>query len=119
MHKISILLILLLLVVVVSVAWQVGAAELANVNLRDDMQDVGSQLGTHIGANPPPSDDDMTQAVIRKAREHGIELQSDQVTLRHIGEGTRSTFYLAADYKSTVNLLVFSFSLHFTPSSQK
>lgn len=119
MHKISILPILILLAIVGTVAWQVGAAELANVNLRDDMQDMGSQLGTHIGVNQPPSDEDMTQAVICKAREHGIELQSDQITVRRIGEEPRSTFYLAADYKSTVNLLVFSFSMHFSPSSQK
>jgi hypothetical protein len=119
MHKISIVSIVLFLLIAGSVAWQVGAAELANTNLRDDMQDMGSQFGTHIGLTEPPSDDDMTQAVIRKAREHGIELQPDQITVRRIGEAPKSTFYLAADYKTTVNLLAFSFSLHFTPSSQK
>lgn len=61
----------------------------------------------------------MTQAVIRKAREHGIELRPDQITVRRVGEEPRSTFYLAADYDSRVNLLLFSLSLHFTPSSQK
>lgn len=119
MNRISIVSISLLLVIAGAIAWQVGVAELANTNLRDDMQDMGSQLGTHIGFNPPPSDEEMTQAVIRKAREHGIELQREQIVIRRIGEGEKSTFYLAADYNSTVNLLLFSFRLHFTPASQK
>jgi hypothetical protein len=119
MKKISIVSTVLLLVIAGSLAWQVGTAELANTNLRDDLQDMGSQLGTHIGLTAPPSDDDMTQAVIRKANEHGIELQPDEITVRRIGEEPRSTFYLAADYRRTVNLLLVSFSLHFTPSSQK
>lgn len=80
---------------------------------------MGSQLGTHIGFNAPPSDEEMTQAVIRKARERGIELQREQIVVRRIGEGENSTFYLAVDYNRTVNLLWFSFSLHFTPTSQK
>jgi hypothetical protein len=119
MKKISVVSLVLVVATAICIAWQVGAAELANTNLRDDMQDMGSQLGTHIGFNPPPSDDDMTQAVIRQAREHGIDLKPDEVTVRRVGEEPRSTFYLAADYSRTVNLLVFSFTLHFTPSSQK
>lgn len=119
MNKISIVSILLVFVIAGSVAWQIGTAEVANTNLRDDMKDMGSQIGTHIGFNPTPSDNDITQSVIRKAREHDIELQPDQITVRRIGEEPRSTFYLAADYTRTVNLLLFSFSLHFTPSSQK
>ena len=119
MKKILAVLILIILVFAGSVAWQFGAAELANTNLRDDMQDMGSQLGTHIGFNPPPSDEDMAQAVIRKAKEHGIELEPDQITVRRIGEAPRSTFYLAADYHRTVNLPACSFTLHFTPTSEK
>jgi hypothetical protein len=119
MRNIFIASILLVLIIAGCTAWQVGAAELANTNLRDDMQDMGSQVGTHIGFNRPPTDDEMTQAVIRKAGERGIELRPNQITVRRVGEEPRSTFYLAADYNRTVNLLVFSFSMHFTPSSEK
>jgi len=119
MHKFSIVSILLLLVIGGSIAWQAGASELANINLRDDMQDMGSQLGTRLGLIAPPSDSEVAQAVIRKAREHGIELEPDQVIVRRVGSGPESSFYIAADYKTSVNLLLFSFRLHFTPSSKK
>lgn len=57
--------------------------------------------------------------MIRKAKEHGVDLEPGQVTVRRTTSGESSTLYLAADYTAHVNLAIFSFSLHFTPSSDK
>jgi hypothetical protein len=99
--------------------WQIAAWEIANTNLQDDLRDMGAQAGTHIGVVAPNSDEEMNRAVIRKAKEHGVELSPAQITVRRMGSGERTTFYLAADYTVPVSLGLFSFHLHFTPSSDK
>jgi hypothetical protein len=102
-----------------SAGWQVATWEIANTNLQDDLRDMGAQAGTHIGVVAANSDEEMNRAVIRKAKEHGVELSPAQITVRRIGSGERTTFYLSADYTVPVNLGLFSFRLHFTPSSDK
>jgi hypothetical protein len=100
-------------------SWQIGVSVIANVNLQEDMRDMGSLAGTHMGLVAPTSDEELARAVIRKAKERGIELNPAQVTMRRLGSGERQTLYLAADYSVPVNLGLFSFRLHFTPSSEK
>jgi hypothetical protein len=119
MREIRIVFGLAILVLAGTAAWQIGAWEIANTNLQDDLRDMGSQAGTHIGMVVPKTDEEMNRAVVHKAKEHGVELSPDQVTARRIGSGERTTFYLAADYTVPVNLGLFSFRLHFTPSSDK
>ena len=119
MKKIKLIFGLAVFVLTVSAAWQVATWEIANTNLQDDLRDMGAQAGTHIGVVAPNSDEEMNRAVIRKAKEHGVELSPAQITVRRIGSGERTTFYLAADYTVPVNLGLFSFRLHFTPSSYK
>jgi hypothetical protein len=103
------------------VGWQIGSWELADMNLQEEMHDLASQAGIHVGFVPPPSsDEDVSRAIIRRAKEHGIELNPTQVTVRRTNPGEKtSTLYLAADYTVPVNLAFFSFNLHFTPSSDK
>jgi|SRR5579864_43338 len=62
--------------------WRIGACELANMNFQDDLHDLASQVGTHIGFGAPSSDEETALSVIRKARERGIDLQPTQVTVR-------------------------------------
>ena len=100
-----------------SVGWQIGACELANVELRDDMHDMASQLGARIGYGNALSDEDFRNEVIRKARKYDIQLAPQQVTVVRNGEGIQATMYLAADYTVPINLPGFSFQLHFTPES--
>jgi hypothetical protein len=108
------------LVLMVLVGWQVGSWELSNMNLQEEMQDLASQAGTHVGFVPPSSDEEVSRAIIRRAKEHGIELNPTQVTVRRTNPGEKtSTLYLAADYTVPVNLAFFSFKLHFAPSSDK
>ena len=119
MRKITIILGLAVLVLTVIAAWQIGACELANMNFQEDLHDLASQVGTHIGFAAPTSDEEMNLIVVRKAKEHGIDLQATQVTVRRTNSGETSTLYLAADYTVPVNLAFFSVNLHFTPTSDK
>ena len=109
-----------ILVTAGTAAWRVSACEIANMNFQEDLRDMGSQAGMHVGVAAASSDDDMNSAVIRKAKEYGIELAPSQVRVeRHIGYQNAITFHLAADYTVPVKLGLFSFSLHFNPSSDK
>lgn len=107
------------LVLAVMAGWQVASWELANTQFQEELRDMGSMAGAHIGVVAPLSDEETVRAVIRKAGEHGIELDPDQVTMQHIGSGETATMYLAADYRVPVKLLFFSFKLHLIASSRK
>jgi hypothetical protein len=50
---------------ILSVGWQIGVAELHNLELQDDLKDLSVQMGFRTGAVAPPSDDDLRAAVIR------------------------------------------------------
>ena len=117
MRKIKIILALTVIVLIVMAAWQIGAWEIANINLQEDMRDMASQAGTRFGVVVPPSDEELMRAVIGKAKERGIDLAPNQVTVKRTNPGEHSTLYLAADYKVPVKLPFVSFSLHFKPSA--
>jgi hypothetical protein len=117
MRKAKVIVGLAVLALAASVGWQVAACKLANTELQDDLKDMASQAGTKIGLVALKSDDDLRSAVIAKAAEHGIQLKPEQVIVRR--DPKESSVYLAAEYDSRVNLLGFSFRLHFTPSSAK
>jgi hypothetical protein len=120
MRNLKIILGIAVLILALRMGWQIGSAEVANMNFQEDLRDLGSQAGAHVGVVVPPgSDEDAARAVIRKAKEHGIELEPGQVTVRRIGSGETSTLYLAADYTVPINLVLFSFNLHFIPSSER
>ena len=103
--------------VLCSAGWQIGKCELANVELREDMHDMASQLGPRIGYGNGLSDEEFRNQVVRKAREYDIQLAPEQVTVVRNGEGFQATMYLAADYTVPLNLPGFSFQLHFKPES--
>ena len=119
MRNLKIILGAAVLVLAVSTGWQVGSSVVANMNFQEDLRDMGSQAGAHFGYAAPNTDADATPTVIRKAKEHGIELEPAQVTVRRIGSGETSTLYLAADYTVSIKFALFSFNLHFTPSSER
>jgi len=119
MRKIAIMLGMAVLGLAVVAGWQVGSCELASIELQDDMQDLASQAGTHIGLAKLSSDDDLRSAVVGKAREHGINLQPAQIRVQRAGSGDAATVYLRADYTVPVNLPGWTFALHFTSSSRR
>jgi hypothetical protein len=118
-RKVTISLGIAVFVVIVIVGWQIGSCELANMELQDDMQDLASQAGAHIGFVEPRSDEDLRRAVMRKAKEHDIDLDPEQVSVQRSGSAGTSTVYLAADYTAPVKLPGGFFTLHFKPSAGK
>jgi hypothetical protein len=97
--------------------WRVGTCEVANLEFQQDLQDLASAKSFRYGNTVVKSEDEMREAVVRKASEHDIQLAPEQVTVRPPAPGANS-MYLAADYSVPVNLAQFSFTLHFTPSSE-
>jgi hypothetical protein len=118
-RKAKILLGSAVLALAVAVGWQIASCEIANLELQADMRDIAAQVASRIGLEAPNSEEDLRNAVIHKAEEHNIQLEPAQVAVQRTGSGKTLTIYLAADYKSRVNLLIYSFALHFTPSSTK
>ena len=110
---------LLVLALAVSAVWQTAACELANVELRDDLHDLSSQISAKIGLVEFNTDKDFRDAVIRKAERYDIYLQPEQITVRRSGTLKEPVIYLAADYQARVRVLGYSFTLHFTPSSEQ
>ena len=105
---------------VVTVGWQVASCELADRQLQEDLHDIAGQGGVRIGFVAPNTDDDFRNAVISKAKGYGISLQPNQITVqRNPDEAASAPIYLAADYSACINLFAYSFTLHFTPSSNK
>jgi len=119
MGKAKLILGLVILALAVVAGWRVASCELANMELRQDMRDLATQLGSRIGLTPASADEDFRSAVIRKAEEHEIELAPEQVTVQRTGTDEAPIIYLAADYKVRVKLLGLAVSFHFTPSSAK
>ena len=117
MNRFKVLSVLAIVALAAIVGWQVAACELANIELRDDMKDLASQLGGRIGFTPPSSDEDFRQAVIAHALKYGIELTPQQVTVVRSGTGVAADIYLAADYTAAIHLPGLNFALHFTPSA--
>ena len=108
---------LALVVVAVIAAWRIIQPEIMNAIFRDDLHDVAAQLAPRIGFSQPSSDDDLRAIVVRKAEEHNIHLDPGQVTLQSSGPSESRVVYIKVDYTVPVNLFVYSFRLHFTPTS--
>jgi len=119
MGKAILILGLAVLALAVVAGWPIASCELANFELHEDMRDLAAQIGGRIGLTPWSTDEELRSAVIRKANEHEIQLEPEQVTVQRTGGAEAQIIYLSADYKVPVNLLGFSFTFHFTPSSAK
>ena len=98
---------------VVYCGFQIIPPELTNYSFQDDLRNI-AMVG---GANPHQTDQELVDAVMKKAREHDITLAPEQVTIQRIGSPGAPAVYVAADYNVPVSLPGYSFTLHFTPSS--
>ena len=108
---------LFILVLAAFVGWKVAEVYLANSELQSDMKDFAVQSGARTGLHPFDTEDDLRNAVLESAKEYGIQLSPEQVTVRYSLAQKILDISLAADYNARVNLYVFSFKIHFTPSS--
>src|SRR5437763_15054723 len=93
-------------------AWQIIPPEMANYSFQDDLRQV-AMVG---GANPHQTDQDLMDAVMKKAQEHQITLAPEQVTVQRIGTPGAPAGYVEADYNVLVVLPGCSFRSHLTPS---
>jgi len=103
----------LAIIAVIYAGFQIIPPELNNYSFQDDLRNI-AMVG---GANPHQTDQDLLDAVIRKAQERGIALTPEHVTVQRIGTPGQPAVYVAADYSVPVSLPGYSFNLHFTPSS--
>jgi hypothetical protein len=94
-------------------AWQIVPPELSNYSFQDDLRNIALMSGS----NPRQTDQDILDAVMKKAQDHQITLTAEQVTVQRIGTPGAPAVYVAADYSVPVSLPGYSFTLHFTPSS--
>jgi len=118
MKKNAIVLGLLVLVSLAGIiGWQVGACFLANSELQSDMRDLAVQNSFRVGLAPAPTEESLRASVIARAKDHGIELDPQHVTVQCSFDPDALSISLAAEYDAQVNLLVSSFTIHFTPSS--
>jgi hypothetical protein len=93
--------------------FQIAPVEMANYSFTDDLR----QIAMVGGANPHQTDQDVVDAVVKKAAEHDIQLTPDQIKVQRIGTPGAPAVYVAVDYSVPVSLPGYAFSLHFTPSS--
>jgi hypothetical protein len=113
MRKLKILVGLAVAAVLVSTGWQVFSAYYGNLELAEDLQDISADIGTRVGLSAPNSEDELRGFVIKKANERGIQLERGEVTVSVTGEGKSAVISLAADYRIRINMLVYSFPMHF------
>jgi hypothetical protein len=104
-------------VAAIMAAWEMFEPQFTNILFQDELRDSAAQLGWRTGVSPPNSDEDLRNIVIRKAASHDIKLVPEQITVRHTGSGEHTTWYIAVDYTVPVNLVAYSYSLHFNATS--
>jgi hypothetical protein len=119
MGKVKLILGLAVLALAIIAGWRITSCVLANLELHGDLVDLAAQAGARIGLVSFSTDDELRDAVIRKAKSHEIQLEPEQVTVQRTGTAIAPIIYLMADYKVRVTLLGCSFTLHFNPSSAK
>jgi hypothetical protein len=119
MGKVKLILGLAVLALAITAGWQIASCVLADLELHVDLRDLAAQAGARIGLVSFSTDDELRDAVIRKAKSHEIQLEPEQVTVQRTGTAIAPIIYLVADYKVRVTLLGCSFNLHFHPSSAK
>jgi hypothetical protein len=98
---------------VIYCAAQVVPVEMSNYSFQDDLRNIAMVAG----GNYKLTDQDVLQQVMQKAKEREIALTPEQVTVQRIGTAGAPAVYVGADYNVSVSLAVYSFNLHFTPSS--
>lgn len=103
----------LAIIALIYCGFQIIPPELTNYSFTDDLKNV-AMVG---GANPHQTDQELIDAVMKKAQEHEISLSPDHVTVQRIGTPGAPAVYIAADYTVPVTLPGYSFMMHFTPSS--
>lgn len=102
------------LIIVGLVAWRVAACYIANAQLKSDMKYLCRQLSVTTGLADPLTEDQLRDAVVKNAKDDGIELNRDQVTVEKTVTLRESTVHLAVDYDGKIDLFVITMNPHFS-----
>lgn len=112
----------LIFIIVVAAGWQIASAEISSIEFRDDLRYIAAQNAANIGVATPKTDDQVREDVVASAAEYGIHLQPDQIQLQRITIAhylsNTTRFNLAVSYTRRVNLLLYSFDLHFNQEAR-
>ena len=117
MKRAAVILGLGVLLLVGFAAWQITACYVANSELQSDMKDLAVQSPSRIGLAEVSTEEELRKAVISRAKEHGIQLAPEKVTVQRTFTPETLQISLAAEYEARVNLPGFPFAIHFAPSS--
>ena len=104
---------ILVIVGCIYAGFQIIPPELANYSFQDDLRNI-AMVGA---ANPHQTDQELLDSILKKAREHDIQLPPEAITIQRIGTPGAPAVYVAADYSVPVNFPGYTMTLHFTPSS--
>lgn len=112
----------LIFIIVIAAGWQIASAEISSIEFRDDLRYIAAQNAANIGVATPKTDDQVREDVVASAAEYGIQLQPDQIQLQRITIAhylsNTTRFNLAVSYTRRVNLLLYSFDLHFNQEAR-
>ncbi|MGC2477305.1 MAG: hypothetical protein WA485_23405 [Candidatus Sulfotelmatobacter sp.] len=117
MGKIRLICGVLLFALVMSTGWQLAACEFANYEFRDDLKDIAAMAGSRIGLLAQSSDDDLRDAIIRRAAGHDIHLGPDQIRVERSGTLENPKVFLVAKYRARVVFPGLSVIFHFSATS--
>lgn len=113
---------LTLLAACIAIGWQVGMAELKNVEFHSDLRDIAAEGGVNIGLNSPKTEDEIRAEIINTAAGYDLQVRPDQVKLERIMYGPHNIYVrynLAVKYTVRLNLLFSSFNLYFAQTIAK
>jgi hypothetical protein len=113
MRKVALILGLAVLFSAAVVVWQISLVYVANFQLRSDLNAMAVEQKSRLGGQGFDSEADLRTAVITHARERGIQLKPEQIIVERITTWNAMSVSLTADYDATVNLLLYSYTLHF------
>jgi hypothetical protein len=113
MGTIKLILGFLAIIAVVVAGFQIAPPLLANYSFQDDLRNVAMV----DGASLTKTEEDVRTDVMRKAKEHQLELDPKQVTVQNISTPGLKAVYIAVDYSVPVSLPGYSFDMHFNPNS--
>ena len=108
---------LALFALIASMVWQAAVCEIANYELKDELKDVASMGGSRIGLARPGSDEDLREAVIRRAADHDIELEPEQIEIERSGTKEAPVVFLTAKYQARIWMPGLALVVHYTATS--
>jgi len=99
-------------------AWQVSSVYVANFQLQGDLNGLVVEQRDRLQGAAFSTEAELRDSVANRARQRGIQLKPQQVIVERIMTPNMTSIALSADYDATVDLLFYSYALHFRPSSK-